>query len=80
MQRLVRAKSAWASLLERNFQPKKSFTLKSYIFEADTCEKFIAIPPQEVDDGKIKQSATLVRHVLGKYASYYNLKNFAEEK
>lgn len=80
MQQLVRAKSAWTSLLKPDFNPEASSTLRQAQLTTINSNKSFAVLPEEVAEAKNKWNSAIIGHVMGNSSSYFNMKKFAEEK
>lgn len=79
MQQLVRAKSAWASLLKSDFTPDVSSTLMQTQICNEKGGKAFKINPEDVAESKRKWSTYIIGQVMGNTASFFNMKKFAEE-
>lgn len=80
MQQLVRAKSAWASLLKPDFSPDESSTLMQMHLPTIEGKKTFAVDPDAVLPAKNKWSTAIIGQVMGNSSSFFNMKKFAEEK
>lgn len=79
MQQVVRAKSAWASLLKPDFSPDVASTLMQTQICKDNGKKTFAINPEDVISSKKKWSTAIIGQVMGNPASFFNMKKFAED-
>lgn len=80
MQNIIRAKSAWASLLKPDFTPDATSTLTEAQICSDYGEKTFKINPDAVEDTKRKWSTAIIGQVMGNSSSFLNMKKFAEER
>lgn len=76
---MVRAKSAWASLLKPDFSPETASTLMQIQIHKVNGESCFEINPEEVAASKMKWKTAIIGQVMGNSSSFLNMKKFAED-